>query len=115
MSPRKGRTMTVELNRDNYEAETLQSQGVVLVDFWGPQCKPCLALMPAIEQMERDYDGKLRLGRVNATQNRMLCARLRVMSLPTFIVYRDGTENTRLTGEELKATDVKAAVDKALE
>lgn len=106
--------MSVELNRDNYEAETLRAKGVVLVDFWGPQCKPCLALMPAVEQMEEDYGGRVKLGRVNATQNRMLCARLRVMSLPTFILYKDGAESTRLTGEELEAADVKAAVDTAL-
>ncbi|OGO38225.1 MAG: thiol reductase thioredoxin, partial [Chloroflexi bacterium RBG_16_57_8] len=71
--------MSIELNRDNYEAETLQSKGTVMVDFWGPQCKPCLALMPSVEQIEKDFAGRLKVGKVNATQNRMLCARLRVM------------------------------------
>ena len=106
--------MAVELNRENYDAETMQSKGTVLVDFWGPQCKPCLALMPSVNQMEMDFAGRLKVGKVNATQNRMLCARLRVMMLPTFIVYQDGVEKARLTGEELKAAEIRGAVEKAL-
>ena len=106
--------MSVELNRDNYEVEAAQARGVVLVDFWGPQCKPCLALTPAVEKIEEDLGERLKVGKVDATKNRMLCARLRVMSLPTFIVYKDGSEKTRLTGEELKASEIREAVEKAL-
>lgn len=106
--------MAVELNRDNYEPLALQSKGVVFVDFWGPLCKPCLALMPAVEQLEKDYRGQATVGKVNSSQNRMLCARLRVMSLPTFIVYKDGVERERLTGEGLKPADLKAAIDRAV-
>ena len=106
--------MSIELNRDNFESETVQSKGAVIVDFWGPQCKPCLALAPAVEQMEKDFPGKLKVGKVNATGNRMLCARLRVMSLPTFILYRDGAEKARLTGENLKASEIRAAVERVL-
>ncbi len=104
--------MSIELNRDNYDSATAQSHGTVLVDFWGPLCKPCLALMPAVEQLEKDYAGRVSVAKVNSTQNRMLCARLRVMSLPTFILYRDGAEKERLTGEELKASDLRAAIDR---
>ena len=107
--------MSVELNRENYESEIVQSKGTVLVDFWGPQCKPCLALMPSIEQMEKDFAGRLKVGKVNATQNRMLCARLRVMMLPTFILYRDGEERVRLTGEDLKAAEISGAVERVLQ
>jgi thioredoxin 1 len=106
--------LAIELTRDNYEAATLQASGVVLVDFWGPLCKPCLALAPGIEQIEKDYSGRLQVGKVDATHNRMLCARLRVMSLPTFILYHDGAETARLTGEELKGAEIRAAVARIL-
>jgi thioredoxin 1 len=106
--------LSVELNRDNYDAAVLKSNGVVLVDFWGPLCKPCLALMPAVEQLEIDYAGRISVGKVNSTQNRMLCARLRVMSLPAFILYKDGVEAERLTGEDLKASDLRAAIEKTV-
>ncbi len=106
--------MAIELNRDNYEAETLKSETPVLVDFWGPQCRPCLALMPGIEAMEKTYAGRLKVAKVNATQNRMLCARLRVMGLPTFILYQKGIESQRLTGEELKLEEIRSAVEVVL-
>lgn len=105
--------MSVELNRDSYDAATLKSQGLVLVDFWGPLCKPCLALMPAVEQIEKDYGGRLAVAKVNSTQNRMLCARLRVMSLPTFILYKNGVEKARLTGEEIRPADLRTAIDQS--
>jgi len=106
--------MSVEVNRDDYDTVVLKSRGVVLVDFWGPLCKPCLALMPAVEQLEQDYAGRISVGKVNSVQNRMLCARLRVMSLPTFILYKDGVETERLTGEDLRASDIKAAIERTV-
>ena len=106
--------MTLELNRDNYDGEVLQAKGSVLVDFWGPQCRPCLALMPAVEQIENDYAGKIKVAKVNATQNRMLCAKLKVMSLPTFIIYKDATEVKRLTGDDVTRKDLVEAIEAAL-
>jgi thioredoxin 1 len=107
--------MPSELNRDNYEQEMLQSKGVLLVEFWGPQCVPCLRLMPAVEQLEKEYGGKLKVTKVNAAQNRMLCAKLRVMSLPTFIVYKDANELTRLVGEKVAVPDLISAIENALQ
>ena len=103
--------MAIELNRDNYENETLQSAEPVLVDFWGPQCRPCLAMMPTMEQLEKDYEGKINFGKVDVSQNRMLCAKLRVMSVPTFIFYKDGTEQNRLVGDNITESDLKQAID----
>ena len=103
--------MPIELDRDNYENETLQSKEPVIVDFWGPQCRPCLALMPAVEQIEKDYTGKIKVAKVNVTQNRMLCARLRVMSVPTFICYQDGAERNRLVGDDITESDLRKAID----
>ena len=103
--------MPVELNRDKYEDEIFKSKEIFLVDFWGPQCVPCLALNPAVERIEEAYAGKLRVGKVNVTGNRMLCAKLRVLGLPTFIVYKDGKEVNRLTGNEIKERNLMDAVE----
>ena len=102
--------MAIELNRDNYESEISNSAEPVLVDFWGPQCKPCLALMPAVERIEREYAGKLRVAKVNAAGNRMLCARLRVMGLPTFLLYKDGLEVKRLVGDNITESEIIEAI-----
>ena len=106
--------MAIELDRDNYDSEVLQSREPVLVDFWGPKCQPCLALLPAVEQMEKDYAGKIKVTKVNATENRMLCAKLRVLSLPTFLFYKDGTEINRLIGDNVSKDDITEAINAAL-
>ena len=106
--------MAVDLNRDNYESEILQSKESVMVDFWGPQCKPCLALMPAVERLEKEYTGRLKVAKVNATENRMLCARLRVMGLPAYLFYKGGVEVKRLAGEHLTESDLVAAIKEVI-
>ena len=107
--------MAMDVDRDNYESEVLETQGLVLVDFWGPKCVPCLALMPAVERLEDKYAGKLKVTKLNSSGNRVLCARLRVMSLPTYILYQDGIEVKRLTGEDLTEDDLTEAIEAALD
>lgn len=98
--------MIIEVNRDNFENEVLQSESPVLLDFWGPRCQPCLALMPAVEELGKDFEGKLKIVKVNAAENRMLCARLRVMSLPSFLLYKDGVEVKRIGGDTITPKDL---------
>ena len=107
--------MAIELNRDNYETEVNQSDKPVLVDFWGPRCKPCMALMPSVEELEKEYEGKLKVGKLNADGNRMLCARLRVMGLPTFLLYKGGEEVKRMSGEDITKNQIKEAIDEIIE
>jgi len=107
--------MTIELNRDNYETEVNQSDKPVLVDFWGPRCGPCMALMPSVEELEKEYEGKLKVAKLNAEGNRMLCARLRVMGLPTFLLYKGGAEVKRMSGEDITKNQIKEAIEEMLE
>lgn len=103
--------MSIDLNRDNYENEVLQSEMPVMVDFWGPQCRPCLALMPAVERLEKEYTDKIKVTKLNAAAgNRLLCAKLRVMSLPTFLFYKGGVEINRLAGEHITEGDLEKAI-----
>jgi len=106
--------LAVEVNRDNFEKEVVGSKEPVLVDFWGPQCKPCLALMPTVEKLEKNYEGKLKVVKLNASGNRMLCAKLRVMGLPTFLLYKDGVEMSRLVGDHIAESDLLKAIDAIL-
>ncbi len=97
--------------------ETFQSlveEGSVLVDFWGPRCQPCIALMPAVEALEATYEGRLKLVKVNAPDNRTVCRDLKVMGLPTYLLYRDGAEVERLTGDPTRA-DIEAAVSRLID
>ncbi len=102
--------MAIELNRDNFEAEMGAAQQPVLVDFWGPQCGPCLAMMPAIEALEREYAGKVTVAKVDVTKNRMLCAKLRLLSVPAILLFKNGSEVRRLVGDEVTIESVKEAL-----
>ena len=91
--------MIGEVTRDNFDQEVVESRLPVLVDFWGPRCTNCLALMPDVETMASEYSNVLKVVKVDASQNRRLCLNLRVLSLPTYLIFKDGKEVERLVGE----------------
>ena len=107
--------MAIEVNAETFEKEVTQSEVPVLVDFWGPQCRPCLALMLQVERLGEKYAGKIKVSKVDASKNRRLCLNLRVLGLPTFLFYKNGREVTRLTGETLKMEQIEEALRQLLE
>jgi thioredoxin 1 len=84
--------------------------GDVLVDIWGPQCQPCLALMPSVEALERTYGDRVRFVKVNAPDNRKVCRDLRVAGLPAYLTMRDGVEVERLTSNGTTPEQIEAAI-----
>ena len=104
--------MGMDVNADTFEQEVVQSEMPVVVDFWGPQCKPCLALTPHVEKLAEKYDGKLKVVKVDASKNRRLCISLRVLGLPTFLFYKGGAEVNRLTGNSLSIEEIAEAASK---
>ena len=89
----------VAVSKDTFEQQVLQSELPVLVDFWGPKCVPCLGLMPVVEELAERYDGQVKFCKVNSAENRRLAIQLRVMSLPTFLFYKNGELAGQLQGE----------------
>jgi thioredoxin 1 len=92
--------MPVDATPETYK--DLTSEGNVFVDFWGPRCQPCLAMMSTIAKLEEDAGGAVRVVKVNSPENRQVCRDLRVIGLPTYILMRDGEEIERLTGSVTK-------------
>jgi thioredoxin 1 len=89
----------VEVTQESFESEVQQSTLPVLVDFWGPRCVPCLGLMPVVEELAARYAGKVKFCKVNCAENRRLAIQLKVMSLPTFLFYKEGERVAELNGE----------------
>ena len=98
--------MSVDATVDTYH--DLTGEGSVFVDFWGPRCQPCLAMMPTIAKLEEEAGGIVRVVKVNSAENRDVCRELRVFGLPTYVLMRDGEELERLSGEVSKS-DVERA------
>ena len=93
----------------------LSAVGDVLVDIWGPQCQPCLALMPAVEALETTYGDRVRFLKVNAPDNRKVCRDLRVAGLPTYLTMRDGVEVERLTSNGTTPEQIEQAIIRLLD
>jgi thioredoxin 1 len=98
--------MPVEATVETYH--DLTSDGSVLVDFWGPRCQPCLAMMPTIAQLEEESGGAVRVVKVNSAENRDICRELRVFGLPTYVLMQNGEELERLSGDVSK-NDIERA------
>lgn len=99
------------VDKENFEAEVLQCAMPVVVDLWGPQCAPCLALLPHVEELAKEYEGKVKFVKLNAAENRRLCMSLKVMGLPTFLFFIKGEEKSRISGEEVSIESIKAHAD----
>jgi len=93
----------------------LSGAGEVLVDIWGPQCQPCLALMPAVEALEATYGDRVRFLKVNAPDNRKVCRDLRVAGLPAYLTMRDGVEVERLTSNGTTPEQIEQAIIRLLD
>ncbi len=89
----------------------LVAEGQVLVDVWGPDCQPCLRLMPHVEKLAEDSEGTLRVVKLEAPKARRLCMELRVMGLPAFLLFRDGTEVARINGPQVTADGLSQWLD----
>lgn len=101
----------LEIDKDNFTQEVEESAIPVVLDFWGPQCGPCLALMPEVEKLAEGYAGKVKFAKVNVAGNRRLCIQLKVMSVPTILFYKGGECKERLSGEDVSVDAIKAKAD----
>lgn len=104
----------IEVNKENYEAEVVQHDQPVVVDLWGPQCGPCLALMPQVEELAAKYAGNVKYCKLNVAENRRLCATLRVMGVPTFLFYKGGEIVSRITGDEVTIDTITEHTEKLM-
>ena len=81
----------------NFQAEVLESEVPVLVDFWAPWCGPCRVIAPSLEEINEEQDN-LRIVKLNVDDNQQTAAKYDVMSIPTLIVFKNGEPATRIIG-----------------
>lgn len=98
----------------SFDADVIQSSGLMLLDFWAEWCAPCKMLAPVLADIADDYAGELRVAKINADHNKDTATRLTVRGLPSMVMLRDGVEVGRLVGNVTK-TRLADFVDQHLE
>ncbi|MEG0687461.1 MAG: thioredoxin [Hungatella sp.] len=105
--------MAIVLTSANFEQEVLKSEIPVLVDFYADWCGPCKMMGPVVEELATEFKGKAKVGKLNIDQSEDIAARYGVMSIPTFLVIKNGVAAAPLVGARDKH-DLVAAIEKAL-
>src|SRR5213078_2166541 len=91
-----------EVTDAQWDQEVLKNQLPVLVDFWAPWCGPCKMVSPIVEELAKEYEGKLRVGKLNVDENQQMSEKYGVMSIPTLIIFKNGTPVKTMVGAQGK-------------
>lgn len=95
--------MALTFTDENFEEEVLKSDVPVLVDFYADWCGPCKMMTPIIDELYEDFDGKIKVGKVNTDENTDITAQYEVMSIPTLVLIKNGEEVDRIIGVRPKS------------
>jgi len=101
------------VDKENFEVEVLQAEGLVVVDFWSPKCEPCAALMPEMVKLAEEYAGQAKFCKLDTASNRRLAISQKVLGLPTIAFYRQGEKIAEFS-KEFDVSEVEAKLKELL-
>ena len=102
------------VGEDNFQSVVLQSKSPVMVDFWAQWCGPCLASAPVLEELAKEYAGKMDFAKVDVDANGPLAAKYGIAAIPTMLVFKGGQPVQQITGYKPKK-ELKKVLDEVLE
>ena len=104
---------TIPVTDQTFEEEVLKSEIPVLVDFWAEWCAPCKIIAPILEELSTEYEGKLKIAKVDVDSNAQKAGEYGVRGIPTLLIFKSGEPADQVVGAVPKAT-LKARIDKVL-
>ncbi|NET11197.1 MAG: thioredoxin [Symploca sp. SIO2B6] len=105
--------MTVNLTADTFASEVIESSVPVLVDFWAPWCGPCRVMNPIITELAQEYEGSLKVAKLDVDTAKAIASQYNVTAIPTLLIFKNGEEVDRIAGLATKSViaDRLAALD----
>ncbi|MFH1725708.1 MAG: thioredoxin [Elusimicrobiota bacterium] len=100
----------IQLTDESFEKEVLRCPDPVLVDFWAPWCGPCRMLTPIVEELAKEYSGKVKVAKLNTDDNPNAATRFNISAIPTILFFKGGKVENQLVGVHSKA-DIKKTLD----
>lgn len=98
----------VTFTDQNFQKDVIESKTPVVVDFWAPWCTPCRIVSPIIDELAKEYEGKMVVGKMNVDDNQNTAGQFSVMSIPTVMVFKDGKPVKAIIGAQGKESYKKA-------
>ena len=103
----------ITLTEENFSQEVLKSATPIVVDFWAEWCGPCKMIAPVLDELAAEYDGKLKIGKVNIDEFQQIAINYGIQSIPTLLFFKDGQVADQVVGMRSKR-DLKASFDRVL-
>ena len=107
-------TKPIVVDDANFDKMVLKSKTPVLVDFWAPWCRPCLMTAPVLEELAKEYAGRITIAKLDVDHNARTAAQYNIMSIPNLIIFKNGKPVSQIVGYKPKA-ELKRDLDAVLE
>ncbi|MFA6055294.1 MAG: thioredoxin [Thermodesulfovibrionales bacterium] len=88
----------LEATTANWDDEVLKAQGLVMIDFWAAWCGPCRMISPTVEELSKEYGGKLKVMKLNTDDNSEIASRYKIMGIPTIMLFKNGAKVDQIVG-----------------
>ncbi len=103
----------LEVTTATWDKEVLNSSGIVMIDFWAVWCGPCRIIAPAVEELSREYTGKVKIMKLNTDENPEIASKYKILGIPTLMFFKDGQKVDQVVGAVPKP-QLKAKLDSLL-